>query len=380
MARIPNNQDLEKLFKTSFDDFEPEVNVDVWNKIQQNIPKGAIQSVAVTSTLSKLAGKLLIGTGAVATVITTLIYLNTTNSGTSTANKAGKVTAPALKKEQTVALTDNNTSSNSITTTIVTKKTTKKPFILPNKFGNKVLQHPPLKTEPQSATAYKSEVVGNNNDNTATSVVKSEAQQNKGKIINPPAIASNTNKYDYSSQSTTAENNSVVSNNAKPVIGTTSHSGVFPLTITFSNNGGNRLNKWDFGDGTYSTEKSPVHTYEKVGIYKVVLTSEDGLKDVQIIQVLSNIKVIAPNFFSPDGDGINDEFKVTSNDAQSLQVQILDMSGKEVGHIDSQEGTWNGKNIRNGEPCKPGNYLYIVSGVTIDGRQFEHRGSITLKR
>ncbi len=35
---------------------------------------------------------------------------------------------------------------------------------------------------------------------------------------------------------------------------------------------------WDFGDGTYSTEKDPIHTYSTAGIYTVNLTvsNENG--------------------------------------------------------------------------------------------------------
>ena len=38
---------------------------------------------------------------------------------------------------------------------------------------------------------------------------------------------------------------------------------------------------WDFGDGTYSTEISPWHKYDTVGVYRVTLkvTSEDGCTD-----------------------------------------------------------------------------------------------------
>jgi PKD repeat protein len=36
--------------------------------------------------------------------------------------------------------------------------------------------------------------------------------------------------------------------------------------------------QWDFGDGTYSTEAKPEHTYAKDGVYEVRLTGNDGLQ------------------------------------------------------------------------------------------------------
>ncbi|HOK50547.1 MAG TPA: PKD domain-containing protein [Bacteroidales bacterium] len=46
-----------------------------------------------------------------------------------------------------------------------------------------------------------------------------------------------------------------------------------PLEITFTNlsNAGDKF-YWDFGDGNVSTAKSPTHTYDKLGKYKVTLT------------------------------------------------------------------------------------------------------------
>ena len=45
---------------------------------------------------------------------------------------------------------------------------------------------------------------------------------------------------------------------------------------------------WDFGDGTTSTERNPVHTYEKPGTYRVnlTITREDGVKFTDTSQVI----------------------------------------------------------------------------------------------
>lgn len=34
--------------------------------------------------------------------------------------------------------------------------------------------------------------------------------------------------------------------------------------------------KWSFGDGTYSTQKNPIHKYSKVGNYTVSLTIKNA--------------------------------------------------------------------------------------------------------
>jgi len=54
-------------------------------------------------------------------------------------------------------------------------------------------------------------------------------------------------------------------------------SGTAPLTIGFTDasTGSPTAWKWSFGDGTYSTEKNPKHTYSKAGTYTVTLTASN---------------------------------------------------------------------------------------------------------
>ncbi len=50
--------------------------------------------------------------------------------------------------------------------------------------------------------------------------------------------------------------------------------------VTFTNNSTNALQySWDFGDGTISDQKDPVHVYTGVGTYTVTLTVFDGCRE-----------------------------------------------------------------------------------------------------
>ncbi len=67
----------------------------------------------------------------------------------------------------------------------------------------------------------------------------------------------------------------------KPVISASESAGAIPFEVTFTSEGtvdpdGDELAyRWDFGDGSTSSEVSPVHTFEKPGNYDVRLTVTD---------------------------------------------------------------------------------------------------------
>jgi PKD repeat protein len=66
---------------------------------------------------------------------------------------------------------------------------------------------------------------------------------------------------------------------AKPVVSFwgSRTSGTAPITIGFTDASTNTPTawNWNFGDGTYSTEKNPKHTYTKAGNYTVTLTASN---------------------------------------------------------------------------------------------------------
>jgi len=72
-------------------------------------------------------------------------------------------------------------------------------------------------------------------------------------------------------------------------------SGNAPLKVVFTDRskGSPTSWKWSFGDGTYSTEKNPVHTYSKAGRYTVSLTVKNSVGKCTLTG-FGYIKVAAP--------------------------------------------------------------------------------------
>lgn len=77
------------------------------------------------------------------------------------------------------------------------------------------------------------------------------------------------------------------------VIAATPSSGLAPLSVGFSSAGSNDPDgdtityRWDFGDGTTSTEANPQKTYTGNGAYNAVLTVSDGTKTAQATQKIT---------------------------------------------------------------------------------------------
>ena len=106
---------------------------------------------------------------------------------------------------------------------------------------------------------------------------------------------------------------------------------------------------WDFGDGTISEDFEPQHRYEpsdSLKYYLVTLTSgESFCSNSKTIQVTS-VTTFVPNFISPNGDGKNDAFEITANDA--IDLHIYNRWGKEVYNAENYQNTWQAGDLAAG--------------------------------
>ncbi|WP_304517144.1 PKD domain-containing protein [Cecembia rubra] len=128
---------------------------------------------------------------------------------------------------------------------------------------------------------------------------------------------------------------------------------------------------WDFGDGNFSTEENPKHSYLKEGEYEVILKVTDIYGCVS--EVKSRIKVfdyflVMPNAFTPNGDGVNDYFFPRFINIASLEFWVLNKWGETIFYTDDKDSKgWDG--TVGGKEVPAGNYLYKLSFKTLDGRK-----------
>ncbi|MGQ9459723.1 MAG: PKD domain-containing protein [Candidatus Bathyarchaeaceae archaeon] len=104
--------------------------------------------------------------------------------------------------------------------------------------------------------------------------------------------------------------------------------------------------RWNFGDGTNSTEESPVHTYTEVGIYTVTLTIREADGDTNSKTRTNYITVTAVEFLNirPRADkylrGDTISFYINSSEPIHIAIMIFDPTGYPASWIDLPQDYW----------------------------------------
>ncbi len=147
-----------------------------------------------------------------------------------------------------------------------------------------------------------------------------------------------------------------------------------PAAFRFLNNSINAANyHWLFGDGnemdSQADESEIVHTYLIPGEYEVKLTTTSAapyncVDSVKKTITVSKPELQVPNVFTPNGDGINDIFRVYDVSITNFHIIIFDRYGGKVhefkGNIRDWQG-WNGKINNSNSNAADGVYYYIIS-------------------
>lgn len=163
--------------------------------------------------------------------------------------------------------------------------------------------------------------------------------------------------------------------------------------VYFSNNSLHATRyRWDFGDGSISTEFEPQHTYTEPGSYNVQLIAEndrgciDTLIVSQTVVVLSGGKVNVPNAFSPrrrddDGgtpQGDNDVFRPVFEGVLRYHLMIYNRWGELLFESHDKRRGWDG--YYKGKLQPRGVYVYRLEVTLSDGTQKSIIGDLTLVR
>lgn len=379
-------ENIEELFRSDLEDMEVPVNDAMWSSISKGISasgaSGASASTGAASGGSSLMTYLgLAGAACVVGVVGTLLYTNIKDSvfdkipmsemvphqqhlETPQTNEVAHLTevtenpninaVPASQEDRNIV---EEITQPSVSTDPVVKEESDKPKKTvvvvdekPHDYGNSWVDH--LLT-PSNSTYTEP---NSSNDETTTD----------HQVIVKPTIAE------------VEEDEIIASIVAAPV------GGYAPLEVSFAHHSEKGYVHWDFGDGYDSKESNPTHIFEKYGKYTVQLTITDDAgnkhEDYRVIEVLPNSALTKiPNVFTPNLDGVNDGYKVEGKNIAAFNMAILNTQGEILYQSSSIDDVWDGKD-KFGEDLPVGTYVVVISARGIDGKKYEHSGTVTLNR
>lgn len=159
-----------------------------------------------------------------------------------------------------------------------------------------------------------------------------------------------------------------------------------PAEIEFTNNskGNVTVNEWVMGTVSRLYDKNPVYSFQTTGNYRVslIVTDEDsGCSSVDSTLQISVTDAFLrfPDVFTPNGDGVNDEFRPAYKSLKSYEITIYNRWGRKIYHSTDPSTGWNGN--EGGAKAAEGVYLYSAEGIGFDkGVKIKRHGSVTLIR
>ena len=162
--------------------------------------------------------------------------------------------------------------------------------------------------------------------------------------------------------------------------------GFAPMTVHFDLTCDNAASWiWHLDENVTDTTRSPSYTFWEYGDHRVLLEVNSGAPnfctDTASILIFTDliVEIDYNDVLTPNGDGTNDYFEVTSFGLKTLNVKIYDRWGKKVYEITEVDGKWDG-NTESGKEALDGVYYFYLKALGVDGLDYERQGSITLIR
>ena len=138
--------------------------------------------------------------------------------------------------------------------------------------------------------------------------------------------------------------------------------------------------QWFLEDGATADTRVFVHSFAAEGQYRAVLIvlypagcADTSVSWVEVMDVLD-----CPNVFSPNNDGINDYFIISSNGVTIYNLQVFSRAGVRVFQAEAPTIIWDGRN-QSGQEMLPGTYFYVIKPVQGSSR-FKKTGFVELYR
>jgi gliding motility-associated-like protein len=138
---------------------------------------------------------------------------------------------------------------------------------------------------------------------------------------------------------------------------------------------------WPSGTVSNDTIPNPFVRPLAPTVFTVLGLNEYGCRDTAIAEI--NIDYALPDFipnaFSPNGDGVNDVFKIENITYQRLvEFRIFNRWGQQIFETTNPQKGWDG--TQDGKACPTDTYYYLISLNYPDGKMKVFKGDVILVR
>ena len=149
-----------------------------------------------------------------------------------------------------------------------------------------------------------------------------------------------------------------------------------------------QLEAYSHFPGTYSWSPSeylscvnctnPIANPNQNITYYVAFEDINGCKSNSYVNIHYDALVYVPNTFIPDGNGINDVFKVYGGNIMEMECMIFNRWGQLIHTITDPDGSWDG--TYNGRACQDGTYTWKLIYKDFLGNKEILTGHVNLLR
>lgn len=149
--------------------------------------------------------------------------------------------------------------------------------------------------------------------------------------------------------------------------------------FTDTSSGGPTTWIWHFGDGDSSYVQHPQHHYIAAGTYTVMQIVNNRFGCVDTIFHVVEVKegIIIPNVFTPNSDGINDQFYIPNSGVKEFYIEIYDRWGLKMFETTSSEIRWDGRTMA-GKQAPDGTYYFVLKAIMYSDTVHDYHGFLQL--
>ncbi len=358
---------IADLFRESLENHEVPVRPEIWqnvaSRIQPTVPapdasiaqQATVASKAVTGVAGWITGAAIVVTGVAGFVAYSLLK-----------NPEPEQISPSQQTEAPIfQVTEIPASSSSSDQTLQTVETSQ------NNSTNNIQDNPTADGLNQSTSQLTEEqALNQSSENESDAAVQStsSALQTTAPVSSETQNSNGQSTQNGLNPSAPSESNSPIADPA-PAVKLRIHAevteGIAPLETEFYVAAATGTADWVFEPASASVNGlATKHRFENPGTYDVVCRYTDPNGTVSIEHVTINVKPafllsINANVLTPNGDGKNDDFVVSSLEGIEIELAIYDKNGKTIYRDKGIEVKWNGQ--FNGKDYAPaGTYFYII--------------------